>query len=144
MRLAGIVADCQAFLSLARRTPGWEELFGIAVVEAMAAGVPCVAHDHVGPAGIIRHGQDGFLVAEGDTYAVNGWIRLLKDEPERWQAVADAAAETARRYSMASVSRQWRDVLTSGAAPPHVSVLAPPHEPLPRNRPMQQAPASSC
>lgn len=143
-RLAAIVADCQAFLSLPRRTPGWEELFGMAVAEAMAAGVPCIVHDHVGPAGIIRHGQDGFLVAEGDTGAVRGWVRLLTDEPQRWQAVADAAVETARRFAVASVSRQWRDVLTGAPAAPNGPSPAPPHGPRARFRPTRQPTAPSC
>ena len=151
-RLADIVAQCQALISLPHRSSGWEELFGMAVAEAMAAGVPCIVHDHIGPSEIIRHGQDGFLVAEGDTDAVRGWIRLLRDEPERWQAVADAAAEAARRYAMTSVSRQWRDVLTKPAvslhgpcgAKHHAPCPASPEGSLPWMRPKLQRAAHSC
>jgi glycosyltransferase involved in cell wall biosynthesis len=110
--LVDIVAHCQLFLSLARRTGGWEELFGMAVVEAMAAGVPCVASDHIGPRGIIHHGEDGFLCEEGDLRGVIGWIDLLMAQPDRWRQVSDAAVATAGRFRIEDVAWRWRNVLT--------------------------------
>lgn len=144
VHLADIVVSCQAFISLPHRTPRWEELFGMAVVEAMAAGVPCVVHNHVGPAGLIRHGHDGFLVTEGDMDAVRGWIRILMDDPERWQAVADAATETARSYAMASASGLWRNVLNGAPAPLQKSSVAASRDTLVQLRPAQNPAASSC
>ncbi len=41
--------------------PSYTDTFGLAVVEALACGVPVAAHDVMGPRDIITHGVDGFL-----------------------------------------------------------------------------------
>lgn len=43
--------------------PSWEEPFGRALIEAMALGVPVVATEVGGPAEIVEHGRQGYLVA---------------------------------------------------------------------------------
>ena len=40
-----------------------QETFGLAVAEAMAAGLPVVASDWNGYRDLIRHGVDGYLVS---------------------------------------------------------------------------------
>src|SRR5437763_6191833 len=44
----------------------WEEPFGLTAVEAMATGTPVIAYRRGAAQEIIRHGETGFLVEEGE------------------------------------------------------------------------------
>jgi glycosyltransferase involved in cell wall biosynthesis len=110
-QLAEIASGCQLFLSLARKTSGWEELFGMAIIEAMAVGLPCIVSNHIGPRGIIRHGHDGFLVEEGNLDGVKSCIDRLMNDRIQWYSVATAAVETASQFSIPVVSCRWRKLL---------------------------------
>ncbi len=46
--------------------PSLMETFGIAIVEAMAAGLPVIVGDSAGCRDIVRHGQDGLMVPPDD------------------------------------------------------------------------------
>jgi glycosyltransferase involved in cell wall biosynthesis len=58
----------------------WPEAFGLALVEAMAAGKPVVATQAGAVLEIIRHGVDGWLVPADDPSSMaDGIVRLLED-----------------------------------------------------------------
>lgn len=58
------------------------ETFGLAVLEAMAAGVPVVATDVSGLADLVDHRRTGLLVAPEDPQALSlAIIELLEDDP---------------------------------------------------------------
>ena len=59
----------------------WEEAFGLAVVEAMAAGVPLVASRTGGIPELVDDGRTGLLVPPGDARALADALRLLLDHP---------------------------------------------------------------
>jgi glycosyltransferase involved in cell wall biosynthesis len=111
-KLAAIAAECQAFLSPARKTQDWEELFGLAIVESMALGLPCIVTNHIGPRGLIQHGINGVLIEESDPYAALSWIFALKSQPDLWNQISRAAVETARHFSLSSVVQRWREALS--------------------------------
>ena len=63
---------------------GWQELFGISLVEAMACGLPCVATDCVGPRELVRDGMTGFIIPQKDEEALHCALeRLILDEDLR-------------------------------------------------------------
>jgi glycosyltransferase involved in cell wall biosynthesis len=84
------------------------ESFGMTLVEAMRCGLPVVSTDcPVGPREILRNGEDGFLVPNGDAEAIAwGLRRLMADEPLR-RVMGEAALRNAARYDPAAVAARY-------------------------------------
>lgn len=104
-----------AELDLAVHCSTLPEPFGQVVLEAMAAGVPIIASAEGGPAEIIRHGIDGWLVPPRDPAALaEAMQHLVGDEDLRARLVAEgrrtAATYTAERTS-AGILEVYRSVL---------------------------------
>lgn len=76
------------------------EPFGYVVLEAMRHGLPMVAFDNGGPAEIIKHGETGYLIADGavDQFA-DTLIALLEDEAVRARLGESALSLVRREYS---------------------------------------------
>ncbi|MEW6325086.1 MAG: glycosyltransferase family 4 protein [Nitrospirota bacterium] len=70
----------------------YEEPFGLAVVEAMAFGLPVVATDVLGAAEQFENGRELLLVPPGDDAAMAERIAALCDDAQLAAAVAGAAA----------------------------------------------------
>ncbi|GGP06599.1 glycosyl transferase [Cloacibacterium rupense] len=87
------------------------EGFGMVLIEAMSFGMPCVSFDcHYGPSDIIKDGEDGFLVKNGDekTFAEKlQW--LMKDENLR-QEMGEKARVNVERFLPKNVVGQWDKV----------------------------------
>lgn len=75
----------------------WEEAFGLAVVEAMAAGVPLVATRTGGIPELVEDGRTGILVPPGDARALADALRLLLNHPSLRAALATHGQVAARR-----------------------------------------------
>jgi phosphatidylinositol alpha-mannosyltransferase len=79
---------------------------GIVLLEAMAAGLPVVASNIDGFAGVVTHGVEGLLVRPEDPQALAaGLIELLRD-PRRAAAMAARGVERAQYYSWDRVTQQ--------------------------------------
>ncbi len=64
--------------------PGCGEAYGMAYLEAEAAGMPVVAQATAGVPAVVRHGKTGLLTPDGDVQAFAAAIReLLIDEAKR-------------------------------------------------------------
>lgn len=77
-------ADLFALASFAEGLP-------VVLMEAMAMEIPCVTTWITGHPELIRDGQDGLLVAPGDSAALAAAIARLIDDPPRRQALGAAA-----------------------------------------------------
>lgn len=71
--------------------PAINEAYGMALLEAQAAGLPVVAGDSPGVASIVASGATGLLPALGDAPAFAAAVRLLLDAPQRGQQMRHAA-----------------------------------------------------
>lgn len=91
--------------------PAWEEGFGLAIVEAMAAGVPVVASDAGGPGEIIEQDKSGLLIQPGDTARLEQSLRkLLKDPAARERIARQGQARVKQRFDLERVVTQVEEV----------------------------------
>lgn len=92
--------------------PSHHEPFGIVLIEAMAAGVPVISTDAVGPREIIRHGEDGILfpVADANTLADALQAMLANAESAR-NLGARGHARVADQFSQTAMTRRLKGAL---------------------------------
>jgi glycosyltransferase involved in cell wall biosynthesis len=88
-------------------SPSEYEGFGLAVVEALACGLP-VAVTSVGIAPeIIRHGENGFLFPPKDRRALVDAIEECVSQRSRWEDIGLRARESAVRFDRQTVFDQY-------------------------------------
>lgn len=73
--------------------PAINEAFGMALLEAQAAGLPVVAGDCGGVSAIVRDGVTGLTPPVGDVDAFADRLRLMLDQPALRQSFGRAARE---------------------------------------------------
>jgi glycosyltransferase involved in cell wall biosynthesis len=56
----------------------------VSITEALAGGLPVVATRHSGIPEVVREGETGYVVDEGDVEGMATAIVRLAREPERW------------------------------------------------------------
>lgn len=77
---------------------------GYVILEALAAGLPVVASNIPGFAGVITDGIDGVLVPPKDHRALAAALAELLDAPERRRELAEAARRRARAFSWEQIA----------------------------------------
>ena len=122
VRLVGRVDDARAILWALDifAMPSLSEGLGVALLEAMACGLPAVASRVGGIVDAVDDGRTGMLVAPGDAHALAGALADLSAEaPARIAMGAAARAMAVEHFSMASMARRtvelYRACLQTGA-----------------------------
>lgn len=97
--------ETASFLVLTSRSEG----LPLVLVEAMAAGCIPIAYDiRYGPADLIRHGRNGFLVPDGDVVALaEAMTKLQRLSPRRVAAMRRAASRRARAFGEERIVATW-------------------------------------
>jgi glycosyltransferase involved in cell wall biosynthesis len=90
------------------------EAFGLALAEAMAAGLPVIAADcPSGPAEIIHSGEDGLLVPAEDAAALAAAMAQLMADPAQRRRLGENARASARRFDLSTVTQSWERLIDS-------------------------------
>jgi len=85
--------------------PSRYEPFGLTILESMSVGTPVIATKFGGPAHIITHGTDGFLVDPEDEEEFSGLIRrLLKDGSVHEKISSEGIRTIMKKYSWDTVA----------------------------------------
>ncbi len=89
----------------------------LAVLEAMAAGVPVVATAVGGLPYLIRDGENGFLVPPGDEAALRGRLVALRDDPMRARAIGEQGRVDVReRHSREAMVKRYIELYAEAGA----------------------------
>lgn len=112
--IAAVLSSLTLFVSAARSEP-----FGLAIVEAMASGLPIVAAASEGALEIIGDGQTGKLVPVDDPEALAEAINHFLDDPAECSRLGRNAKISARqRFSLERMALDtesvYREVLAGG------------------------------
>jgi len=91
--------------------PSRSEGFGMILIESMAHGVPCVSFDcPSGPRDIIKNGEDGYLVENGNVDEfVQKTLALMHDVNLR-NEMSEHALVNVQRYQVYSIVSQWDEL----------------------------------
>jgi glycosyltransferase involved in cell wall biosynthesis len=123
VEFAGFVSDAERDAWLARSRvcvcASRKEGFGLTVIEANALGTPNVAADAPGLRDTVRHGETGFLVADGDAAGFAERIDTLLCDDALAERMSLAALEWSQRFdweiAATSMERSLARVVHSGA-----------------------------
>ena len=110
----GFVVEAPAFMkrctvfALSSRYEG----LPVALIEAMACGVPAVSTDcPSGPGEIITHERDGLLVPVRDAAALAGALKRLLDDPGLRERLGRAGQERAAHFTVENLLPQYEELI---------------------------------
>ena len=89
--------------------PSTTDTFGNVVLEAQAAGLPCVVSDLGGPAELVAHGVDGFVTRSLDVEDFADAIRGLVTDHELRRTMGDKARQRVQDRNWGNAFRQFWD-----------------------------------
>ncbi len=91
----------------------WYDTFGLAALEAMAAGLPVVATATGGLTDVVGHGRTGWLVPPGDKAALAQRLAQLLTDGSLRRRMGHAAQETASTRSEATMADRYYELYGS-------------------------------
>jgi glycosyltransferase involved in cell wall biosynthesis len=107
-----LLASMDAYVNMCRA-----EGFGIAVVEAMQAGLPVIVADAGALPELVEHDSDGLIVRAGDAEGLAIQLLRLARDPELRGRLGKAACESARaRFSVGRYALEMNDVYRAAAS----------------------------
>jgi phosphatidylinositol alpha-mannosyltransferase len=86
-----------------------KESFGVVLIEAMASGVPIVASNIEGYAGVLTDGQEGLLVPPRNAARLAEALGTILRDKAMQRAMGERGLSTARNYSWDKVARRVVD-----------------------------------
>ena len=99
-----------SFLVLnSQREGGWEELFGITIIEGMACGLIPITTNHPGPKEIITSYQNGIICDEGTIE--KGIDYALNMKNEEFLKMKQKAISRGKEFKSSIISEKWNKIL---------------------------------
>jgi glycosyltransferase involved in cell wall biosynthesis len=87
------------------------EGFGLAIVEAMACGLPVVSFDCLwGPHEIITNGENGLLVENGNIIKMADAINILIRNKKYREQIGKKSVVSVQQYNRSQIVQKWNDL----------------------------------
>ena len=87
------------------------EGFGMVLIEAMACGLPVVSFAcPCGPMDIVKDGEDGLLVENGNVEAFANSLSQLMQNHHLCQSMAKAGQSNVQRFYLEQIAKRWKDI----------------------------------
>ena len=104
--------------------PAVNEAYGMALLEAQAAGLPVIAGRVGGVPAVVGDGQSGLLTAPGDAAAFADALRALLSDPDRRGELAEGAIRRVRAgHDLAAAARRLDEILHEATATPRQAAV---------------------
>ncbi len=91
--------------------PSRVEGFGMALIEAMSCGNPCISTNCEGPVDIVNDNHNGFIINVDDVNDMSKKIKLLLTQKDRLSGMSNNALDTASRYELSLIMQQWNKLI---------------------------------
>ncbi len=86
---------------------GDQEGIPVAIMEAMAHGLPILSTQHSGIPELVEHGQSGYLAAERDTDQLAYYLIQLLQDPHRWVPMGlSGRAQVEANFNIQDLTKQ--------------------------------------
>jgi glycosyltransferase involved in cell wall biosynthesis len=94
--------------------------FALTQLEAMAHGLPVITTPHCGR--VVTDGVDGFVIPARNATLLADRLRTLLEDPERLQAMSEAARLAVEGFSLDHLDKNLRALETSLKGPPPLAL----------------------
>lgn len=110
--LRKLFANNKFFLLPSKKIKGWEELFGLVIVEAMSQGCIVITTDHIGPREIVYNNVDGIITNEGNySRTVVDTIESYLESNDEFIKMSIQAVSKSEKYNFDNISKLWVDAI---------------------------------
>ncbi len=110
-KLAQLFRESSVFVLNSYAIHGWEELYGIVLLEALASGTMVISTDCVGPKEIVLS-DFGFLIKQKDTHVLKEKIQWCYMHQKEVLAMGLKGRKfIEEKYDIEVLSKKWKDIL---------------------------------
>lgn len=108
-KLIPLYQDSSFLIMNSKRSNGWEELFGISIIEGMICGCVPITTDHPGPKEIITPNVNGLVTKENDIK--KGIEKALAMTNEEYQVFRNQAIMRGQEFHVSNIAKNWKCIL---------------------------------